>query len=358
MLARIISCMFLTALSWSCTKDPEDTTKQLVTETPEISFIKGVDASFLPEMESENIVFYNRDGQKEDMLTTLKNNGVNTIRIRLWKNPVNKHSGFDEVKQFSDKVKSKGLKVWITIHYSDTWADPGSQITPNLWKVLSINQLKDSVYAYSKKIAIEINPDFVQIGNEINNGFIHPQGKFNEPNFVPLLIQGVLAFRKFAPKTQIMLHYAGVSNYSYFFEKVKIVDYDIIGLSYYPIWHGKDLLVLKNNLNNLSVTYGKKIVIAETSYPFTFDWNDWTNNIIGSEEQVLSDYPATPEGQKRFLAEINQMIKQNPSGLGVCYWGGEWVSFKGKESKKGSSWENQALYDFNNKALPAMEVFK
>ena len=122
-------------------------------------FIKAVDASFIPEIRLSNLITKNANGEAEDMLLTLKNAGVNTIRLRIWNDPMNQHSGLEEVKNFSDEIKKIGLKVWLTIHYSDTWADPGAQTKPSAWNGLTFLQLKDSMKNYTSKIAKEIKPD-------------------------------------------------------------------------------------------------------------------------------------------------------------------------------------------------------
>ncbi len=323
------------------------------------SFIKGVDISYLPEIETYPITFYNLQNQPEDMLTTLKNAGVNTIRVRLWKNPSNAHSGFEEVKAFAQRIKAKNMKVWLTVHYSDTWADPAHQIIPQIWQNTPLNALKDSIYAYTRKIMTEIKPEIIQIGNEINSGFVHPLGSIsNLNNFKSLLLSGIQAVRNTEPSTKIMLHFAGLGNDAdWFFEQIATLDYDYIGLSYYPLWHGKDLMALSNTLVMLKNKYQKEVLIAETSYPFTFLWNDWTNNVIGLDNQIIDTYSATPTGQKSYLLRIKEICKTGQAS-GFCYWGGEWVAFKGNQSQVGSSWENQALYNFENKALPVLEVFK
>lgn len=327
----------------------------------EKTFIRGVDLSSLPLVESKNIAFYNFRGQKEDVLTTLKNNGVNTIRLRLWNNPVNDHSSFQEVKSFSQRIKSMGLKVWLSVHYSDTWADPRHQIPPLSWQGISFEALKDSVYFYTTKIIREIQPDYIQIGNEINLGLLLPYGSINtnEVQYLELISTGVQAVREHANETKIILHFAGINGSEWFFYKLANIDYDIIGLSYYPVWHGKKLDELKLSFSDLSQTFGKDILIAETSYPFTLEWRDWTDNIVGLEDQlILPDYPATVLGQKQFIAKIKEIIKSTKNGIGFCYWGGELVIFNGPEAKDGSPWENQALYDFENRALPVITNFK
>ncbi len=136
------------------------------------------------------------------------------------------------------------------------------------------------------------------------------------------------------------------------------VDYDIIGLSYYPWWHGKSLDTLQLTLNQLATKYDKEVVIAETAYPFTLSWNDWTNNFIGNANQLIPGYPATEAGQKAFLWKLRTIVQSNPAGKGFCYWEPEWISIKGPQSTVGSPWENLALFDFQNKVLPAMSVYQ
>jgi arabinogalactan endo-1,4-beta-galactosidase len=357
----ILSLFALLAIQFACSSsDSPDT--PVVVDPPVVAddFIRAADISFLPEIESAGVVFSN-NGKTEDMLTTLKNAGCNTIRIRLWKNPTSGHSGLTEVKALAARVKQAGLKVWLTVHYSDTWADPAVQTTPAEWKNLSFTDLKTAVATYTSTIITEINPDIIQIGNEINSGLLWPQGHLinKEAQCIDLLKTASAIIRSKAPKTKIMIHYAGVkaSDTDWFFTKVKSVDYDYIGLSYYPVWHGKDLAVVKSTIDALGSKFSKKVVIAETAYPFTLGYNDWTNNIVGLDSQLVSGYPATPEGQKSFMLAIKNLVKTSQSGIGFSYWGGEWISFKGDEAKDGSTFENQALYDFDNKALPVFGVF-
>lgn len=332
------------------TKDPEPLPGKFI--------IKAADLSFLPEIEDAGVILKNLAGEEEDMLTTLKNAGLNTVRIRLWKDPSDNRSGFDEVNAFSQKVRANGLKVWLTVHYSDWWADPGNQSIPDAWKNLDFEILKDSMYNYTAMIVREINPDYIQIGNEINNGMMWPQG--NLPylgNFKALLATGAKAVRDNSSTSSIMIHYAGIENATSFFTKLQDIDYDIIGLSYYPLWHGKSLSMLETAMDSLGRHFDKKVIVAETSYPFTLGWNDWTNNVMGLEEQLIDGYPATPEGQKAFLNEIKRISTEADSSVGFAYWGGEWISYKGPQATNGSSWENQAFYDFDSKALPVIEAF-
>jgi len=351
---NIFYYLILFLFIFSCSKKSRSPLEQ-----EDYPFILSADLSSLPLVESKNIVFYNLNNKPEDLLTTLKNNGINTVRLRLWHTPQNENSGFSEVKTFSEKLHSMGFKVWLSVHYSDTWADPGHQIIPQAWEGIEYDILKDSISNYTTKIVKEINPDIFQIGNEINPGFLLPYGDINnETQFIGLLKTASEAIRNNSENCRIMIHYAGINGSDYFFSKMQSLDYDIIGLSFYPIWHGKDMEVLSNTINQVSDNYKKSIAIAETAYPFTLGWNDYTNNIIGLEDQIiLPDYPASPQGQKKFISTIINIVKNDSLGFGVSYWGAELIAFDGPTSENGSPWENQAFYDFDNTALPVIESF-
>ena len=325
---------------------------------PEKFTFKAADLSFLPDMESRGVILYNQKGEAEDMLTTLKNAGLNTVRIRFWYHPAGENSGFEQVKAFAAKVRSKGLKVWLSVHYSDTWADPGQQYPPEAWKNLGLEALCDSVYTYTSRIIMEISPDFIQIGNEINNGMLWPVGSATYiGNLKQLLRFGAKAVRDHDKNCKIMIHYAGNHGAEEFFNDIEETDFDIIGISYYPNWHGKDMDKLETDLKNLASLVQKPVMIAETSYPFTFEWYDWTNNVIGDTQQILPQIPATRAGQLAFMQEVKRISTSTSQLIGFAYWGGEWIAYKGTQATDGSPWENQAFYDFNKQVLPVIEVF-
>ena len=343
---------------FSCQKVADN---KLTTQHEISDFIVAVDISRYPEIALTQPIFYDLNGKQSDFLSILKENGINTIRLRLWVNPIDEHSGFSEVTQFCQNLRAKGFKTWLSLHYSDTWADPGKQTTPLQWQGIPFEALEDSVYNYTKKVIQTIQPDYVQIGNEINSGILHPYGEINrnKQNFISLLQKACVAVRENTSECKIILHYAGFENADWFFEQLRTINYDYIGLSYYPIWHGKSLHNLKSKMQQVSNTYGKKILIAETAYPFTLAWNDWTNNIVGSTDQlILPEYPASAEGQKKFVQQIKTLTKEVGNGFGFCYWGAELISWKGNQATNASPWENQALFDFDNKALPVLGAFK
>jgi len=368
-----IYCSFF---CFSCTKT--DVINEPVPEPPVLADTskieyRGADLSFLPEIEANNITFYN-GSNTSSVPDIMKSYGCNLIRVRLWHQPNNEHSGLDEVLAFCKRVHDKGMKILLGFHYSDTWADPANQTIPAAWYGSSNAVLQDSIFAYSKRViellkAQNTLPEIVQVGNEINGGFLWDAGKIysgavqNWVDFTMLLkkaIEGIKAADT-DNKIKIMLHYAGTDGADYFYNNIKQqgVSYDMIGLSYYPWWHGKDLAALQQTLNALAATYQKPVMIAETAYPFTLQWDDNTNNIVGLTNQLITGYDATPDGQFNFLTKLRNIIAAVPNnmGAGFCYWEPDWVAFPGGTVIAGSSWENLALFDFDNKALPALQAY-
>lgn len=344
-------------LSGSCQRGQEPAPAPSPLDT--MAFIAAADISKYPEMEASRPTFYTEDGRPGDFLEILQSSGVNTIRLRLWVDPQNGHSGLEEVEAFCQRLRSMGFRLWLALHYSDTWADPGRQEMPARWQSLDFARLKDSVHAYTRHVAERLQPEIIQPGNEINSGFLHPAGHLalHPQQFRALLSTAVQAVRAASPNAKILLHFAGIENANGFFQQVADLDFDLIGLSYYPIWHGKNLSLLQTTLKQLA--RHKPVVIAETAYPFTLGWNDWTTNLVGLPEQlILPEYPATPQGQRDFLKKIKAIVQETPRGAGLCYWGAEWTAWKGPTATDGSPWENQALFDFDHRALPALRVFK
>jgi len=324
-------------------------------------FIRGADLSFLPEIRSSGATFSDSTGAVKDGLLIFKDNGCNTVRIRIWNNPINGRSGFTEVQAFAAEVKANGMQVLLDFHYSDTWTDPAQQKKPDVWKVLPDSTLADSLYQFTRRVVANIKPEYVQIGNELNGGMLWDNGRINKPDaFTRFLKAGVKAVREELPNTKIVMHFAGLNSSDYFYNllKTKAVDYDVIGLSFYPQWHGKNLDTLRNTVNRLSSTFSKNIMLAEYAYPFSLLWADYTNNTLGSANQILSAYPATPEGQFQYVSQLKKIMWDCPKGIGLCYWAPEWIAFRGPTATNGSNAENLALFDFSHKALPAMKVFR
>jgi arabinogalactan endo-1,4-beta-galactosidase len=356
----------------ACNKTPSQittpSTPPPVTPTLNADFIRGADLSFTPEIIAAGTIFKD-NGQAKDLVQIFKDKGFNTIRLRLWNNPATVHSALNEVLDFSKSLNAQGFKIWLDLHYSDTWADPANQSLPAAWKNLSINDLKDSVYQFTSKtvqafVSAGITLKIVQIGNETNSGFLWDLGKVggsfdnNWGNYSILVNAGIKAVKDVSSNTKTMIHIAGYTDADWFLGNLasQQVNYDLIGLSYYPVWHGKSLDSLSTTLKAIINKYQKPLIIAETSYPFTLLWNDNTSNIVGNVSQLIPSYDATPDGQNAYTKALIDLMKNLPNqqGLGICWWAPEWVSFKGPAATNGSNSENLTLFDFNNNALPAL----
>lgn len=343
-------------------------------------FIRGVDISTIPQIELSGGK-YKLNGQVKDPIEIFKSNGANYVRLRLWHSPSNGYCGLEQTLQFAKRIKASGLKFLLNFHYSDTWADPGRQTKPSAWSNLAFDQLKDSVYTYTKRALTLLNnqqtmPDMVQIGNEISGGMLWPDGKlYDVPDFegqkikfTSLLKEGIRAVKEFSShQIKTMIHIpilnGNVNNVTYFYDIIRSnnVEYDIIGLSYYPWWHG-NLTQLRNTLNTVANRYSKEIIIVETAYPWTTGYqNDGKTNLVGPGTTLIPDYPATPQGQKDFLLKLSEIIKgtNNNKGAGFFYWEPALISLPGK---RGSDWENVATFGFSNssgeaEALESLSAF-
>lgn len=336
-------------------------------------FIKGVDVSFIPQIEDLGGAYFTK-GLQTDPVEIFNQNGVAYIRLRLWHTPANGYCGLASTIQMASRVKQSGLKFLLDIHYSDTWADPAHQTKPLAWQSLSYTQLMDSVYSYTNYVVQTLNaanvlPDMIQIGNEITGGFLWPEGKvggtYNTTTqweqFTTLLKTAHNAVVAALPevKIPIMIHIdrgGDNSGSKWFYDKMISyqVPFDYIGLSFYPWWHGT-LTNLSQNLNDLAVRYGKDIIVVETAYPWTLQAYDNNTNIVGNTSQLHSGYPATVEGQFNYLFDLIQIIKNVPNskGKGLFYWAPEYISVQ----PIGSSWENLALFNFQGKVLNSITAF-
>jgi arabinogalactan endo-1,4-beta-galactosidase len=337
-------------------------------------FIKGVDLSVLLEIEEHGGIF-KENGIPKDALQIFKDHVVNFIRLRLWHTPANGYDNLNRTLLMASRIKTLGLKFLLDLHYSDTWADPGQQTKPTAWQNLSFQSLKDSIYQYTHSVITALKnqntlPDIVQIGNEITCGMLWNDGRvcdqFNTPQqWVQLAelinegISGVSESLDPGDSIKIMIHIdrgGDNSGSQWFFDHLITlnVDFDIIGLSYYPWWQGT-LSELEFNTDDLAQRYDKEIILVETAYPWTLDWYDNTHNIVGDPSQLLPGYPATVEGQTGFLSDLIELVRNIPDdkGSGLFYWAPEWISVP----TLGSPWENVTLFDFTGELLNSISVF-
>jgi len=393
---RLAAAFFLILASFSWAQTP---TVRPVQDLPK-TFMMGADVSMLDQLESAGAQFSDGNGKSGDPLALLKAGGVNWIRLRLWVDPVNREDVVDNGKTLSkagdpvgggnntlaafirtaQKAKKQGLHIAADFHYSDFWADPSKQPIPFAWKNLSSSDLKKAVYAYTKDSLAAMKkagvlPELVQVGNEVDNGFMWPAGKIypsgdekvgGRDGFIALLKEGVRAVRDTDRKIRVMVHLSnGGDNalYHKFFDPVVKagVDFDIIGLSFYPYWHGK-IDDLSANLADLASSYNKQLVVAETAYAWTADNGDDLGNGFGPGLEKLGGYKATVQGQASAIADVIGAVAGAPDGrgIGVFYWEPDWIPVNGAgwRTGDGNSWENQALFDFHGRALPSLGVFK
>jgi arabinogalactan endo-1,4-beta-galactosidase len=310
---------------------------------------------------------------QEDAPKILRKHGLNYARIRLWVDSPDGYHGRKQLLEMAKRLKALKIKLLVDFHYSDSWADPGKQPKPKSWENLDFQDLKKSLYDYTFDICNSLKmqgtpPDMVQIGNEITNGMVWPDGKNDKSfdNLAALLKEGYQAVKHCSPSTLVMLHLDnGGKNeqFQWWFDNIiaQGVPFDLIGVSYYTYWHGT-LASLQNNLDDIALRYDKNIVVVETAYPFTPDDNDNFENIISSEEQP--GYPFTPDGQTKILADIMTIVRAIPNarGLGIIWWDATWIAVPGNgwdsaNPSSGNNWENQALFDFQSRPLPAMGLF-
>lgn len=338
--------------------------------------ILGADISSLKKSEDLGGVYKNADDTPGDALQILKDHGLNYARLRAWVDPADGYHNKEKILVMAKRFKDLGIKLLVDFHYSDNWADPGKQIKPAAWKEYNFEQLKQALYDHtfdvcSSLVAQGTPPDMVQIGNEINAGMLWPDGHTYDPpnwdNLAQLLSAGHDAVKACSPETQVMLHIAeGGDNdvARWWFDNItrKVVPFDVIGISYYPYWHGS-LAELQYNLNDISARYDRDVIVVETAYAFTGQDNDGFPN-IANETLMVPQYPYTPEGQRDMLRNVISVVRavDNGRGIGVFYWDATWIAVNGNgwdntNPTEGNAWENQALFDFEGKALPALAEY-
>ena len=351
-----------------------------------MNFIKGMDVSMLRELEEHGAKYY-LNGEEGDLFKIMKETGVNLIRLRIWNNPYSESGepyggGTNDLittLELARRAKKQDLDIMIDFHYSDFWADPAKQFKPKAWEVLSVDELKDVVYSYTKEVlekmrSENIIPAIVQVGNEITNGFLWPEGKVeNIATMCELLNAGIRGVRDTMPESKVMLHLDyGTDNelYRKWFGGIEPynLDYDIIGMSYYPFWNGS-IEALVSNMNDMVDTYKKEILITETSIGYTTDSLGCNGMVFSEELESKTVYPATQKGQELFMKELCRAVRgvNDNKGIGVVYWEPEWLpipecawasrigcDYMNDKAELGNSWANQALFDEKGNANRAL----
>lgn len=336
--------------------------------------VMGADISSLKKSEDKGGVYAYEDGKEADALKILKDHGMNWARIRVWLDSPDGYHGKAQLLEMAKRLKKQKIKLLVDFHYSDSWADPGKQPKPASWENLDMEELKKALYDHTYDVCMGLKeqgtpPDMVQAGNEITNGMVWPDGKNDQSfdNLAALLKEGYRAVKDCSPDTLVMLQLdRGGDNelYRWWFDNIieRDVPFDLIGASYYPYWHGT-FADLQTNLNDIALRYDKDIIVVETAYPFTLEDGDNFENVITVQERL--GYHFSPEDQARMLADIMTIVRAVPNGrgLGIMWWDATWTAVEGNgwdpfHPEAGNNWENQALFDYDNRALPAMNLFK
>lgn len=367
-------------------------------------FIRGMDASAVLVNEKSGVTYYNYEGQEQDVFMTLAQSGVNYIRLRVWNDPYDENGhgyggGNNDVAtaiELGRRATKYGMKVCIDFHYSDFWADPKRQHAPKAWENMSGEEKSDALYQFTKESLTKIldagvDVGMVQVGNEINNGM---SGETDVPTVMNLLSSGSRAVREisetYGKDIQIVLHYTNIEQTDEIDGIASNlqnagVDYDIFGLSYYPFWDGTNEN-MQTVAKNIQDKYGKKVVIAETSYCYTSEDGDGSGNSFVGTDDLVDGYAATVQSQATMIRDI--CAAANEVGvIGVFYWEGTWIPV-GKATADnspiweefgsgwassyaadydpddaglyygGCSWDNQAMFDFEGYPLASLNVFK
>jgi arabinogalactan endo-1,4-beta-galactosidase len=328
--------------------------------------MRGADVSTAQRALDLGAKYYDANGTARDPLDVLKGAGVNYVRLRIWNNPRSGYNNKAKVLAYAKTVKAKGLQLLIDFHYSDTWADPGTQTKPAAWAGHGISQLQTDVYNYTYDVCSSLKaqgttPDSVQIGNEINTGMLWNDGRVVNNNFTNLgrlLKSGYNATKACNSGTQVIIHTARVeSGARWFYDGIRAqgVQWDVTGLSYYCFWHGS-MSNLASVVADMRSRYNKPVILAETAYPYTTANHDGTANIISSS-QPCSGYPATPAGQAANFTAV-QNTARNAGAIGIFYWEPTWYAVPGNGwdpadiANSGNGWENQAVFDRNGRLNP------
>ena len=363
--------------------------------------IRGVDLSSILAVENAGVTFCNEYGRKQDIFRTLSEHGVNYIRVRVWNEPYdsrgNSYGGGNcdlyTAAEIGRRAAKYGMKLLVDIQYSDFWADPEKQTRPKYWIQHDHETLKGEIYKYTAWVLETIseaggNIGMVQVGNETNCFFC---GETDMYKICDLFASGDQAIRDFDRSVLIAHHFANPSTGSYaWYAQVMDecnLDYDVFATSYYPYWHGttENLTAV---LKEIADTYNKYVMVAETAYPYTSEDGDTFGNAVSEDsDSAVFRYDISVEGQAQCLTDVFQAVANvGEKGIGVFYWEPAWLGVNGISweeqsslwkkygsgwatdyaaeydasvtSAGGSSYDNQALFDFEGNSLKSLQVFR
>lgn len=381
-------------------------------------FARGVDISEVIALENSGVAYKYLDGTSGDIFDILAGAGVNYVRIRIWNNPYDSSSPYKgygagncdlwNAKVLGKRATDAGMKVFIDFHYSDFWADPAKQFAPKAWKDYSLAYKKDAVYNFTYDSLCElldygVDVGMVQIGNETNGSMCGLGGLYDgtwnlSTGVGALMQQGCYAVddvnSAYGKSMLKVLHFTDLLTNGEWYAQCAYeqgIDYDVFATSFYPMWHGSTS-DMASTLLNIAKTYNKKVLVAETGYPYTFNNGDSEGNTVGDSSAMnYTNYNVSVSGQAQALRDVFAAVASINSsmsgyGLGAFYWAPEWVgvsnsvagtygsgwasSTSGNYEKlfsssvtyysttdRGSSWDNIALFDSNGQAMKSLYVF-
>lgn len=366
-------------------------------------FILGVDLSSVLAEENSGVKYYNFEGEEQDVFKTFAEAGANYVRLRVWNDPYDENGngyggGNNDLATaitLGKRITANGMKVCIDFHYSDFWADPVRQTAPKAWANMSLDEKSTALYEFTKTSLVEllkegVDVSMIQIGNEINFGLA---GELQKDKIITLLKSGSKAIREVSAEygrdIDIVVHYTRITNKGGVLDLVEQLikselDFDMIGMSYYPFWDGS-MDNMKRVLQLISERYGKRAFIAETSYAYTLEDGDGSGNNFSSVQDIVDGYPVSVTGQASMIRDICKAVNE-VDGAGIFYWEGAWIPVGPSRSENsaiwekygsgwassyaagydkqvgeyygGSSWDNQAFFDHTGHPLDSINVFK
>lgn len=337
------------------------------------ALLTGVDISHVEYFERQGIIYRNRENQKRDLFQLMKNNHINLVRLRLFTaseqqaqaDPYNYEHTLEHVLKLAHRTKACGLEFMLDFHYSDTWADPGHQTKPHTWVNLTFDQLVITLHNYTRESLIAFvkqnsTPEYVQIGNEITNGLLWPDGRCQNdsdwPRVAKLLQAASRAVREvLGKKTKVIVHNTLSTRWTrakWFFDNaIEHIDFDVIGLSYYPVWHG-NFSELNFCLKKLASHFNKPIFIVEIAYPWKRDFS------LEKSIKSLTGFNEAPEGQIeyiKFMANILKNLESKTRQNGLVWWAPEYVTLNASMELAG--FDRQGFFYSNGTVLPILEAF-
>ena len=354
--------------------------------TPDLATrtVRGVDLSGVPKNEEHGAVYTTPDGAEPvDPVELMGRSGASLGRLRVWVDPADGYCTPERTVGMARRIRDAGMDVLVDFHYSDTWTDPGAQHVPAAWVQHDPQQLENAVAEHTRSTLTllrdaGVDVAMVQVGNEINPGMLWPHGQTWDvdpedgvegaqwENLARFLRAGAGAVAEVFPAAEVMLHLTnlqdGIEGLTWWLDEAvsREVPLDVIGLSYYPYWHGT-LADLQEAVTTLGTRYERDVIVVETAYPFTLEDDPRAPfpNIVDAETDLPEGYPPTPDGQAAFFRAVQDVTvaAEGRRGRGVVYWEPAWTAVEGagwdpEDPSSGNAWENQAMFDFSGAALP------